>query len=152
MFILEHNIQTGQTVETEVPPVPTHDFATEAQALSFIDASADAIIRATIGDRGEEYSQAEADAQAFAAVDYTGDVPLSIAIWMQTSGMSAQAATDDILAQAEAWRGALMQIRAARLQAKAIARAGDIECAIDDWNTFDAQIRTALGIAGGTAP
>lgn len=135
-------------IEASPPPAPDPEPApiTAAQAMAIIDAGADAIVRETIGDRGDEYRQAEADAIAFAASGYQGNAPISISVWMQASGMSAQAATDDILTQSAAWRAALMQLRAARLQSKAVAMSGDVDGALAAWRQFDTQIRVALGI------
>jgi len=127
-----------------VPPVPV--LPTEAQALRQIDAEADAIVRDVIGDRGEEYRQAETDALAYQAAGFEGPVPGTVAVWAAASGMTPQAAAQDVLAQAAAWRTALLAIRQARLTAKAGVRAGTVAESLATWATFVAAIRLQLGV------
>ncbi|GLS13604.1 hypothetical protein [Hydrogenophaga electricum] len=126
------------------PPAPAP--LTEAQALQLIDAQADAIVRAVIGDRAEEYRQAEAEATAWHASGHADSAPPSVAVWASVSGMDEVAACADILAQAATWRAALLQIRTARLTAKAAIRAGDDATAWADWAAFVGTISAALGI------
>ncbi len=129
---------------TPVPPTPEQ---LEAQALRRIDDDTDAIYRDVIGFRGPEYEAAERDAQAFHAAGFEGTVPPGVATLVQASGLGAQDAALDILAQAAAWRSAAMEIRAHRLQAKAQVRAGHREESMEDWADFVAQIRILLGVA-----
>jgi hypothetical protein len=131
------------------PPAPTLA-EQQAAAIRRIDADADAIYGAVLGNRGEEYKAAEADARAFQAAGYADDVPAGVASWVAASGMSAQGAADDILATAEAWRGAMAQIRANRLaRKKAVEAAADqagIDAAMAAWAGFVAATREALGV------
>lgn len=138
----DHEWSGGEWVH--VPPAPV--LPTEAQALRQIDHDADAIVRDVIGDRGEEYRQAEADALAFQAAGFAGPAPGSVAVWAAASGMTEQAAAQDVLAQAAAWRTALLAIRQARLTAKAGVRAGTVADAMAAWAAFVAGIRLQLGV------
>ena len=69
-----------------------------------IDADTDAIYQQVIGNRAAEYTVAEAEALAYADAGYTGTVPASVASWATAKGWAAQAAADDIIATATAWR------------------------------------------------
>lgn len=75
----------------------------------------------------QEYLAAENAAQSFKDAGYPStDVPPEVQAWADAAGMTATAAADDILATATAWRDALAQIRALRLQGKA-----DVDAAAD---------------------
>ena len=126
------------------PPAPLSPEQTEARALLHIDQDTDAIYRDAIGLRAPEYEATEREAIAFQAASFEGDPPRTISAWMQASGMTAQDATLDILAQAATWRSAVLQIRTHRLQAKAGVRAGQVEEAMAAWAGFVAQIRADL--------
>ncbi len=116
-----------------------------AEAVRRIDADADAIYGAVLGNRGEEYKSAEADAQAFRDAAYAGPVPAGVASWVAASGMTAQAAADDILATAATWRDAMTQIRAQRLLCKAQVQT-DVDAALAQWAGFAAGVRASLGL------
>lgn len=118
----------------------------QAEALTRIDMDVDAIYAAVVGNRSIEYTEAEADAQAFAAAGFSGPVPQSVAAFSASAGLTDQEAAQSILAQAAAWRAAVLQIRTARLAAKASARAGNIDAALATWSAFVAQMRGALGV------
>lgn len=121
-----------------------------AAAVRHIDADADAIYGAVLGNRGEEYKSAEADALAYQGAGYLGPVPAGVASWVSASGMTAQAAADDILATATAWRDAMAQIRAERLLRKQMAQAAVDQAALDaalaQWAGFVAGVRVSLGL------
>jgi hypothetical protein len=121
-----------------------------AVAIRRIDADADAIYGDVLGNRGEEYKGAEADAKVFKTAGYAGTVPPGVSSWVAASGMTAQGAADDILATADNWRGAMAQIRANRLaRKKAVEAAADqagIDTAMAQWNGFATAMRAALGI------
>jgi hypothetical protein len=121
-----------------------------AAAMRKIDADADAIYGSVLGNRGEEYKGAEADAKAFKQAGYSGAVPTGVSSWVAASGMTAQGAADDILATADNWRGAMAQIRSNRLaRKKAVEAAADqagIDAAMAQWNGFATAMRAALGI------
>jgi len=120
------------------------------QSVKQIDNDADEIYRAALGDRSTEYAQAEADALAFKAAGYTGDVPASVAAWAQATGKSAQWAADDTLATATTWRNAQAAIRQNRLMRKEAVRqattADEVRGVLAQWAGFRIFIREALGL------
>lgn len=133
----------------QVEPLPADVVAAllaeaKASAHTSIDAAAGQIVRDVVGDRAEEYRQAEDEAKAWAAAQYAGNAPPSVASWAVASGLTPQAACDSILAQAAAWRGALQAIRAARLQLKALATIGKPELALAQWAEFERGMRAML--------
>lgn len=85
-----------------------------------IDQSADAGRGTVLGDplRALEYQITADEAAEFAASVYAGDPPPTVQAWMDATGMEAQPATDNILAEAAAWKEALYLIRSLRLKAK----------------------------------
>lgn len=89
-------------------------------AAQQIDVAADLARRVVLGDslRAVEYQLTAQEATAFAAADYEGEAPPTVRAWMDAVGKDAVSATADILAEAAAWKGALYQIRAARLKGK----------------------------------
>ena len=100
-----------------------------------IDAAADAAYIAIGGPspgRLAEYRQANDDAIAFKAANYSGDVPPTIGCWMQATGWTAQQACDDVLATAAAWNTALVFIRSARLLGKSSVNAAPTAAAAKD--------------------
>lgn len=109
----------GRPLLQDPPVVP----ATAATLCSRVDMAADAARRTVAGDplRAVEYERAAAEAQAFAAADYQGEVPRSVAAWA-INGRTPRQAADSILAEAAAYAEALYQIRETRLQAKELIR------------------------------
>jgi len=91
-----------------------------AAAAAQIDEEADSARTAVLGDplRAVEYRLTADEAERFAAASYAGPVPATVQAWMDAAGLDAQAATDSILAEASAWKGAIFAIRAARLMGK----------------------------------
>ncbi|EPA95446.1 hypothetical protein [Pseudomonas sp. G5(2012)] len=89
-------------------------------AAKQIDEAADAARVAVIGGslRALEYERAAAEARAFAAAGYVGDMPPSVQAWADAAELEPQAAADSIIAEADAWQAALYAIRAARLKGK----------------------------------
>lgn len=130
------------------PPAPLTLEQIEVRALLHVDQDTDAIYRDAIGFRAPEYEATEREAIAFQAARFEGEPPPTIASWMQASGMNAQDATLDILAQAAAWRSAVLHIRTHRLQAKASVRTGEVDEALARWASFVMQIRADLGLTG----
>lgn len=121
-----------------------------------VDAAADRARRAVAGDplRAVEYDRAAAEAQAYASAGYQGEVPPMVAAWA-INGRTAQQAADDILREAAQYNGALVQLRATRLQAKAMVRAamdaGQIEQALDIAAETLAAIEAAVAGIGNNA-
>lgn len=101
----------------------TEAFPSAQQLCLRIDTAADAARRTVAGDplRAVEYERAAAEAQAFAAADYQGEVPRTVAAWA-INGRTPRQAADSILAEAAAYTEALYQIRETRLQAKELIR------------------------------
>lgn len=140
--------QTVAEPEPTPPPLPPSAAEVKAVNLRRVDADVDAIYAAAIGNRATEYSEAEAQANAFKLAAYTGAAPAYVANWLSnnTKGLTtAQQATDDIIAQANAWRGAAAAMRANRLLAKKNL-ANDVTTAMSQWGGFVAAIRGSLGL------
>lgn len=85
-----------------------------------IDEAADNARVAVVGNslRVVEYQLTEQEAQAFQAAGFEGAVPATVQAWVDAAGLSPQEATENILAEAAKWKGALYAIRAARLKGK----------------------------------
>lgn len=133
------------------PPPPLADQIDDA--VRKIDRDVDRIYVDTIGNRGEEYRLAEADAQAYEAAGFSGAVPPFVADHQAAKahlGWTAQQAAEDILATAANWRGAQAQIRAQRLSSKEQARiAADsaaLQAVMVAWDGFVVTVRNSLGI------
>jgi len=94
--------------------------ALKAAAMQ-VDQSADQARASIIGGslRVVEYEMAEKEAAAFKAADFQGEVPPTVQAVVDAQGIGAQEAAEGILAETAAWRGALCEIRAARLKGKA---------------------------------
>lgn len=70
-----------------------------------------------------EYTEREAQAQAYKDAGYTGPVPPRVAEFATPTGMPAQAATDLILQQAAALRAAQGELSALRMRKYEVLRA-----------------------------
>lgn len=94
--------------------------AVKAAALQ-VDQSADQARTSIVGGslRLAEYEMAEQQAAAYKAADFLGEVPVMVQAVVDADGVGAQEAAEAMLAEAEAWRGALCEIRAIRLKGKA---------------------------------
>lgn len=89
-------------------------------ACQQIDLAADSARRILAGDslRALEHQTAADEAKAFALAEYAGAAPPSVQAWMDAAELDAKDATDSILTKAQAWQGALLAIRVARLKGK----------------------------------
>lgn len=89
-------------------------------AAGQIEQAADQARTAVLGDplRAVEYQMAEVDAKAFMVAGFAGDVPATVQAVVEASGVPPQEAAELILAESSSWRGALCEIRAARLKGK----------------------------------
>jgi hypothetical protein len=132
---------------------PQIDAAFAASKTTFIakvDADVDGIYDAAIGNRGPEYDQASAEANAFKAAGYTGTVPASVSSWATAKGWTTTASADDIIAAATRLTAARDAIRAQRLlrkeQAKAATDATTLAPITAGWSGFVAYIRGQLGV------
>lgn len=92
-------------------------------AAQQVDEAADNARVAAVGNslRVLEYQLAEQEAKAFQAAEFAGDTPASVQAWADAAGLSPQAAAENILVQAAAWKTALYTVRAARLAGKQAA-------------------------------
>ena len=115
-----------------------------------IDADADLIYTAALGNRATEYAQAEADATVYKDAGYAGSVPGYVQAWATATGKAAHWAADDILATAQGWRDAQAQIRLNRLSRKELARkattATELDTVRTQWAAFVVAIRSQLRI------
>lgn len=115
---------------------PQRSPATASGLCARIDKAADMARSAVAGDplRAVEYDRARLEAEAFAAADYQGEVPRTVAAWA-INGRTARQAADSILAEAAAYTEALYTLRETRLQAKELIRTaiadGNVELAED---------------------
>lgn len=94
--------------------------AARLAAAQQIDEAADSARAAVVGNnlRVIEYQLTEQEATAFKAAGFEGEVPATVQAWVDAAGLTPQAATENILAEAAEWKGALYTIRAARLKGK----------------------------------
>jgi hypothetical protein len=85
----------------------------------------------------DEYQLTADQAEMFAAAGYSGTVPACVQSWADATGMSAQAAADNILATRDAYQQALAYTRRIRLVGKAeIAAAPDIRTAYEVFRVY----------------
>ena len=110
--------------ETLTPP-PGPPFDRTAAALQIDEAVAGIYGRFTRFQL--EYTEREAQAQAYKDAGYTGEVPPRVAEFATPAGMPAQAATDLILAQAVNLRTAQGELSALRMRKYEVLRAATDE-------------------------
>ncbi|MDI3357139.1 hypothetical protein MO767_22700 [Pseudomonas sp. UYIF39] len=123
-------------------------------AAQQIDQAADVARRAVLGDslRALEYERAAAEAKAFAAAGYAGAMPPSVQAWADAAELEPQAATDSIIAEADAWQSALYAIRAARLKGKQrVLKATSHDAAEALTDAAIAEIRESIAGVGNAA-
>lgn len=123
--------------------------------LAFVDTQADALMKAVLGERSQEYLVAEAqakeyaDALAQAAEGEVVEVPEFVASWSDAALMEPAQAAQDILENARVWRDALGLLRRIRLKAKKNAeRAPDFSTlsgVAAQWGEDFAMLRNNLG-------
>lgn len=133
----------------EANPEPTPEQYRPLAILN-IDLDVDRIYAQVVGLRGPEYEMAEDQARVFLA-DTNQPAPQSVVDWATIKGWTNQQAAENIVAQAEAWRGlSLLTIRPARLQIKEQLRlattVAEMRALEVTWNTSVVAWRTALGL------
>jgi hypothetical protein len=108
----------------------------------------DGIYALAVGNRAEEYKQAEADARAFKSAGYSGTPSEYISGWATVKGLTNQQSADAIIARADALATTKLSMRnqrftsqAAMLAAKTQAK---LDTAIAEWDTFIVTIKAAL--------
>jgi hypothetical protein len=126
----------------------------KAAAIDKAFTDVDRVTRAAIGDRVEEYRQAEEEARAYRLAEYTGEVSLDISSYAEHNSTGAKQtnrwAADGIIARADAFRQAQTTMRAGRFEYQAKMRdartAADLDKVLAAWNAFIAGVRRALGL------
>lgn len=134
----------------------------ETAALSDLIAAAvakcypdiDAVYADAVGNRTEEYKDAESDARAFKAAGYTGivsDYVHDFALHNPTgTAQTDQWAADQIIARADAFNSAKLSMRSQRFASQAAMRAAatadDLNTAVSAWNNFIATTRQNLSL------
>jgi hypothetical protein len=117
------------------------------QAITEIDAAADAARLKVVGDpvRMKEYETAEAQATQFKAANYEGTVPQYVKSWQEAKMWTAQQACDDILAASVRWNMALAMLRDVRLKTKEAIRRSTTKTQVDGIvANFKSQLATAM--------
>lgn len=114
---------TAWAVMTGYPPAPPFDRATAALQID----EAVAAIYGRFTRFQLEYTEREAQAQAYKDAGYTGPVPPRVAEFATPAGMPAQAATDLILQQAVNLRAAQGALSALRMRKYEVLRAATDE-------------------------
>ena len=131
-----------EVVPVPPPPPPPPPFDPAAAALQIDEAVAAIYGRFTRFQL--EYTEREAQAQAYKDAGYTGPVPPRVAEFATPAGMPAQAATDLILAQAVNLRTAQGELSALRMRKYEVLRA-----ATDDQaQAFAAEILAGVAAVG----
>ena len=120
--IVGYTVLAGALVAPDQPTAAQQLATLQPELCAQIDMAAKAVYNAIGGDSPgllAEYQQANADATSFKGAGYpASDVPSTVACWATASGMTAQAAADNIIATASAWYACLDAIRQARLIGK----------------------------------
>ena len=124
--------------------------ASIAAQVARIDADVDAIYAAVVGNRSDEYNDANADATAYKAAGYSGAVPAGVQSWADAKQWTPTQAADDILAAAARLTALRDMIRAQRLakkeQARAATDAAGVAAASAAWAASLAAIRAVAGL------
>jgi hypothetical protein len=159
MQILE--IIDGEAVARDATPEELADLypavdmaALKDTALARTYADVDKVTFDAVGNRVEEYKDAEAAARAYVAAGYTGDADSDISSYARhnPTGMeqTSQWAADQIIARADAFRAAQKAMRAKRFECQAAMRAATapegLAMAVQDWDGFITQTRADLGL------
>jgi hypothetical protein len=142
--------KTSEQLEAEAAALKTDIEAAVAQC--YVDV--DAVTKDAVGARTEEYREAEEAARTFATAGYQGDVALSVSSYAQYNptrqAQTNQWAADQIIAKADAYREAQVQMRARRFECQTGMRASttreQLAAAVANWRNFIAGIRSALGL------
>ena len=128
--------------ERGVPEAVITSAMTAELAQTIDDAASDVYAKAN--RYSDEYKAREAAAIAYKTAEYKGDVSTFVSSFAQSAGLTNKDATDTILAQATAFRGALEMLGGLRMQKFAIKAMTDIEVAQATTDGIVAQIR-AIG-------
>lgn len=150
MTQLGHYEQRWEVLNLPSEQITANLNALKTRSVVAIDREVDAIYQAALGNRGPEYTDAEAAAVAYQAAGYTGTVPPDVQSWVTAKGWTATQAADDILAAAVQLRTAKSAIRAQRLlrkeQVRAAADGAAVGTAMAQWAGFVTAIKAQLGV------
>ncbi|MCZ7599382.1 MAG: hypothetical protein M5U09_19000 [Gammaproteobacteria bacterium] len=121
------------TGEVTSPPAPPLEEIRPAALRMIDDVAGEARARFITVAPGQEsvYQLKLEHARAYAAADYTGDVPAMVAAEAAAQDITEQAATDFILATAEQWIAVAAQIEQLRQAGKTAIRAAGTATEID---------------------
>ena len=125
-----------------------------AAAIEQTYADNDAVTRAAVGDRVNEYAVAAADARAYAAAGYTGPVDRSVCSYAQDNGTNVaqtnEWAARAIIARADAFDWAQDEMRAKRFNFQRAMRncstPAELAYVLLLWDQFIAGLRAQLGL------
>lgn len=132
-----------------IPLTPATQQEAVAVAIAKTYVDVDALYAAAVGNRAEEYRQAEAAALAYQAAGYSGAVSEYVSSWAASNPpMTNAQSADIIIARATALRSAMAAARTQRFASQAAMRAAatraELDTAVATWNAFVAATRTAL--------
>lgn len=130
--------------DVEEGDFPPFTVSVDREALSTAIDSAVIAIYSRPTALAEEYKLREAGAVAYKSAEYTGVVPARVAAFAVSAGMTAEAATNLILAQSQQFRAALGQLSDLRMQKYAVMRA---ETDLDAKNLYDSVMTDIAAIA-----
>jgi hypothetical protein len=114
----------------------------------------DKVYADAVGNRTEEYKDAEADARAYKAAGYAGDVSGYVSDYAlhnpTGAAQSNQWAAEQIIARADAFAAAKLSMRSQRFASQAAMRAAgtpeELAAAVAEWDEFIAGVRADLGL------
>jgi hypothetical protein len=128
--------------------------ALKTAAISSTYGDVDAVTAAAVGNRVEEYRDAESAARAFVEAGYVGDVDEYVTSYARYNPTGLQQtnawAADQIIARADAFRVAQRGMRTQRFASQAAMRQAEtpeaLAAAVKAWGHFIVGMRTALGV------
>lgn len=119
-----------------------------SSAIAKTYADVDEVYTIAIGNRAEEYKQAEADARAYAAAGYTGTPTAYVSGWATAKGLTNQQSADAIIARADALTAAKLSLRNQRFVSQAAMSAAttrsELDAAVATWDAYVAATKAAL--------
>jgi hypothetical protein len=139
----------------ELAPPPSADLESlKAAAINATYGDVDAVTAAAVGNRVEEYRDAEAAARAFVDAGYEGEADEYVSSYAQynpTGNQQTNAwAANQIIARAGAFRAAQKTMRTQRFFSQAAMRQAEmpeaLAEAVEAWGKFIADMRSVLGV------
>lgn len=128
--------------------------ASKIAAIAATYEDVDAIYALAIGNRGDEYREAEAQARAYAAAGYSGTPSVYITAYATSNAtgvtQSNQWAADAIIARADALHAAQAALRTQRFASQADMRGAadyaELDAAVAAWGAFVQGVRASLAL------